>query len=569
MSNHQANPGRPVGVSVGATYLVATRDGNAAVIRPSELTLHGQRLTGFVDRVGDPVPIIAPDGSAHRPEQLLTEALRTLTQPAEDIALAVPAHWRPSVADSLRRALGGDVPVVSDATAALAALNTDPGLPSRGVVVLCDFGGSGSSITLANASSGHAVVGETVRFADLSGDLVDQALLTHVMTSLPDGADPFGTAVVGSLARLRDECRAAKERLSAHTATAVAVALPGHHADVRVTRAELEGIIQRPVTDFLAAVDETLERYGVPAAAVSAVATVGGGARIPLLTQKLSEHLRVPVVTTAEPQLAAAVGTALLAQRRRVVEPATTLAPAGIEEVTVRVEAGPSSGTPAALAWSEDDRPDELLPFVDSRPDLQFQHEQWQDEAAPRRSPLVLFSLAAAAAVITTALFGLMQLRGDTATPVEAATVLTPEDTPSPAPAAPAPTPAPPAPQAPQLTTVVVQPAQRSSAPQQRSPRPAPAAQSAPAWTPPPPTSAHPPAPPAQPEAPPPSDPPAADPTPPAADPTPPVPDPPPIDPGPGNGAPSPEGDPVVPDSSDEQTGTDTVPDESSPTDGA
>ncbi|KUI36041.1 hypothetical protein AU197_19705 [Mycobacterium sp. IS-1590] len=566
MFNHQAHPDRPLGVSVGATYLAATRDGHAAVVRPSELTLQGQRLTGFVDRVGDPVPLVAPDGSAHRPERLLAEALRSLTQSAEDITVAVPGHWRPSIADSLRTALG-NVPVVSDATAALAALNADPGLPSRGVVVLCDFGGSGTSITVVDASSGHAVIGETVRFADLSGDLVDQALLTHVMTSLPAGPDPTGTAVVNSLGRLRDECRAAKERLSAHTATAVAVDLPEHHADVRVTRAELELIIGRPVADFLAMVDETLERYGVQAAAVSAVATVGGGARIPLLTQKLSEHLRVPVVTTAQPQLAAAVGAALIGARRRVVEPATTLAPAAVEEVTARVDT-PSS-TFAALAWSEDDHEDAPLPLADSRPDLRFQHEQWQDEAAPRRSPLVLFSLAAAAAAITTALFGFMQLRGDTATPVEAATISTSDNAPPPAPAAPAP--APPAPQAPQLTTVVVQPAQRSSTPKQRTPRPAPAAPTAPAappWTPPPTTTAPPPA---EPETPPaePETPPAEPETPPAEPQNPPASDPPPIDPGPGNGTPSPEDGPVNPDSSSEQTGTDTVPDESSPTGGA
>ncbi|KUI16260.1 hypothetical protein AU193_15970 [Mycobacterium sp. GA-1285] len=569
---HQATPDRPLGVSVGATYLAATRDGHAAVIRPSELTLHGQRLTGFVDRVGDPVPLIAPDGSAHRPEELLAEALRTLTQSAADVTVAVPAHWRPSVADSLRQALGGRVPVVSDATAALTTLNTDPGLPSRGVVVLCDFGGSGTNITLANASSGHAVVGETVRFADLSGDLVDQGVMTHVMTSLPPVADPSGTAVVGSLTRLRDECRAAKERLSNHTATAVAVDLAGHHGDIRVTRAELEEIIQRPVTDFLAAVDDTLERYRVPVAAVSAVATVGGGARIPMLAQKLSEHLRVPVVTTAQPQLAAALGTALITQRRRVVDVATTFAPAGVEEATARLDAGPSSSTFAALAWSQDDQEDAPLPFTGSRPEIEFQHEEWRDEAAPRRSPLVLFSLAAAAAVIMTALFGFMHLRGDTATPVEAATLR--EVAPSAAPAAPAPTPAPPAPQAAQLTTVVVQPAQRSSPPKQRGPRSAPApapttmgttpspsqaATASPTTTPPtttpPTTTAHPPADPQTPVDPGPDTPPASE--------------PPPIDPGTGNGAPAPDPQPVDPDSSGEQTGTGTVPGESSPIDGA
>nr|WP_090342848.1 Hsp70 family protein [Mycolicibacterium malmesburyense]CRL73459.1 molecular chaperone [Mycolicibacterium malmesburyense] len=551
MFNHQASSDRPLGVSVGATNLTATQDGHAAVIRPSELTLNGQRLTGFVDRIGDPVPLLAPDGSAHRPERLLVEAVNRLRQSAgdPDIAVAVPAHWRASDADSMRHALGDDVPVISDATAALAALTADPGLPSRGVVVLCDFGGTGTNITLANASSGHELVGETIRFADLSGDLVDQALLTQVMTSLPPDADPSGTAVVGSLVRLRDECRAAKERLSAHTATAIPVDLPGHRAEIRVTRAELEDRIRPAVTAFLTAVDDTLERYGVPAAALAAVATVGGAARIPILTQQLSEHLRVPVVTTAQPQLAAAVGAALIAQRRRVVDPATTLTPA------------PTG--PDALAGSEDDQEDEPLPYPDSRPDLHFQHEEWQDEEPPRRSPLVLFGLAAAAAVITTALFGAMQLRDDTVSPVEAATTIAPPPTP----AAPAPTPAHPAPQAPQLTTIVVQPAQRSSAPQPRSPRTAPATQAAPSAPPTttPPTTT---APPPEPEAPAPPEPE----TPPMPEPqpeTPPSDDPPPIDPGPGNGETPADPDPVDPDSSGDQTGTATVPDESSPTDGA
>nr|WP_090277902.1 Hsp70 family protein [Mycolicibacterium komanii]CRL73085.1 molecular chaperone [Mycolicibacterium komanii] len=563
MINHQASPDRPLGVSVGATNLTATRDGHAAVTRPSELTVNGQRLTGFVDRIGDPVPLIAPDGSAHRPERLLAQALRGLSKNDDrDIAVAVPAHWRPSVADSVRRALRDDVPVINDATAALATLNAEPGLPSRGVVVLCDFGGTGTNITLANASSGHAVVGETVRFADLSGDLVDQALLTHVMTALPSDTDPSGTAVVGSLVRLRDECRAAKERLSAHTATAVPVDVPGYRAEIRVTRAELEQLMQHPVADFLATLDDTLDRYGVPAAAVTAVATVGGGARIPMLTQKLSEHLRAPVVTIPQPQLAAAGGAALIAARRRVVEPATTLTPAEVEEATVRID-GPPSSTFGALAWSQDDQDDAPLPATESRPDLVFQREDWQDDAPARRSPLVLFGLAAAAAAITTGLFVVMQLRDDTVTPVEAATSTI---APPPAPAAPAPTPAPPAPQAPQLTTIVVQPAQRSSAPPQRSARPAPAIQAAPSPPPPtaPPTTTTPPS--AEPEAPPPPEP-EIDPSPEPQ--TPPSADPPPIDPGPGNGAPDADPDPVDTDSSGGQTGTDTVPDESSPTDGA
>ena len=373
MLNQQVPGGHSLGLSVGATNLAATRDGHTSVIRPSEVTLQGQRLTGFVDRVGDPVPIVAPDGSHHRAELLLAEALGAVAQavtegmPVTDTAIAVPAHWRPSVVDTMRRTMRDGLPVVSDATSALTALSANPGLPTRGVVVLCDFGGSGSSITLANAVSNYAVVGETVRFADFSGEAIDQALLTHVVSGLgASQADPFGTAMVGSLTAMRDECRHAKEVLSAQTATAVAVDVPGHHTDVRVTRLELEDLMQAPITSFLAALDDTLERYGVPQASVSAVATVGGGARIPLITQRLSEHLRAPVVTTSHPQLTAAEGAALIARRGRVTEGTTILTPApGLTAATIAIDA---SGPVGSLAWSDDDGGEDELPYAGYAP---------------------------------------------------------------------------------------------------------------------------------------------------------------------------------------------------------
>ena len=44
--------------------------------------------------------------------------------------------------------------LVSDATAAVTALRDDPGLPTSGLIALCDFGGSGTSITLVDAANG-------------------------------------------------------------------------------------------------------------------------------------------------------------------------------------------------------------------------------------------------------------------------------------------------------------------------------------------------------------------------------------------------------------------------------
>ena len=61
-----------------------------------------------------------------------------------------------------------------------------------------------------------------------------------------------------------------------------------------------------------------------------AVATVGGGANIPRVTQQLSERLRAPVVTTPQSQLNVAAGAALVADRGLEADAPTGMAPTGM-----------------------------------------------------------------------------------------------------------------------------------------------------------------------------------------------------------------------------------------------
>ncbi|BBW99065.1 hypothetical protein MMOR_00020 [Mycolicibacterium moriokaense] len=184
----------------------------------------GSVLDGFVERVGDPVPLIAPDGSPHQADRLLVEALGNIVdesgaEPASEIAIAVPAHWGMATQRSLRTALRSDptlVPngmparLVSDAVASLTALQTNPGLPSQGVIALLDFGGSGTSITLADAGRSFEPIDETTRYTEFSGDQIDQALLAHIVNGIAatGGIDPAATAAVGS----RSERNAAPRR---------------------------------------------------------------------------------------------------------------------------------------------------------------------------------------------------------------------------------------------------------------------------------------------------------------------------------------------------------------------
>ncbi len=368
-----------LGMSIGATNLAAVTADNAITRKPV-LTLFRQRppevgvpsenprldepglvIADFVDRVGDPVGIVAADGSLHRSEALTADALRALAYAAtggrplpEGVAVTYPAHWGPKAVDALDSALSRvsewstparPLTLIPDSAATLSAVRANPGIPARGIVALCDFGGSGTSITLVDAAGGYQPVAPTVRHHDFSGDLIDQALLTNVMADLPKTGsfDPSVTSAIGSLARLRVACRTAKEQLSSSTVTTLSDELPGLLGDVRLTRNELEDAIRDSLNNVMAVLEDTLARNGIRGSDLAAVISVGGGANIPVVTTTLSGRLRVPVVTTPRPQLAAAMGGALRAARGPGDTSATLLNPAALAPAAAVAAVAPAA----------------------------------------------------------------------------------------------------------------------------------------------------------------------------------------------------------------------------------
>ena len=372
-----------LGLSVGATNLAAVTADNAIARKPV-LTLYRQRppeigvpgenprldepglvISGFVDRVGDPIGIVAADGSVHRSENLLADGLRALAYAATagnvlpgNLAVTYPAHWGPTAVEALGSALSRvtewsnparPITLIPDAAATLFAVRANPGIPARGTVAICDFGGSGTNITLMDAAGDYQPLAPTVRHHDFSGDLIDQALLTTVMANVPStgGFDPSGTSAIGSLSRLRSGCRVAKEQLSSSTVTTLTEELPGVDGDIRLTRNELDDAIRDSLNTLVSVLDEALVRNGIRD--LVAVVSVGGGAHIPAVTTKLSGHFRVPVVTTPRPQLAAAIGGALRAARGPGDTSATVLTPAAAP-AGVASAVAPSAVAPSAVA---------------------------------------------------------------------------------------------------------------------------------------------------------------------------------------------------------------------------
>lgn len=480
-----------LGLSIGVANLVAARSGGAPVARTPVLTLFDNRqsevglpeenpnltepglvLRGFIERVGDPAPLVAADGTKYLGQALTIEALEAMARTVgygRPLTIAVPAYWSDNQVAALRQELvaqpdlaanGGPPTLVSDASAALAGLQTRPGLPRDGVVALCDFGAGGTSVTLANAAANFQQIGATVRHSEFSGDDIDQLILSHLLTVTPsaDNTDVSGTATsMGSVTRMLGGCRAAKEQLSTTTVATVSVGAAG--ATAQLTRSDFEQLISAPLDRFISAVGEVLQRNGI--GQLAAVATVGGGASIPVITTRLSQRLQVPVVGADEPRFAAAIGAVALGDLQAssagaatglapAIDVPTGLAPAVDVPTTAAAVTGasPTAAVPTeqfsensrettdrALAWSEDSGTSSMEPVpytgpadytgpVEPPPAPAYTGPpRDQNPAEPEhpiwyRRPAILLSLAGAAAAIIVAVVLALTLHPTSTKPV-------------------------------------------------------------------------------------------------------------------------------------------------------
>ncbi|BFU44542.1 Hsp70 family protein [Krasilnikovia sp. MM14-A1004] len=309
----------------------------------------------FKRRLGDPVPVLlggAPFSAHALTARLLAHVVDTVSRsqeaPPERIVVTHPANWGPYKRELLAQAAQlADVGAVTlrpePAAAAVRFAATARVAPGEIVAVYDLGGGTFDAAVLHKTGDGFALLGEPEGIEQLGGIDFDEAILEHVRDTLGGALDSLDLAddhVTEALVRLRRDCVEAKENLSYDTEAVLGVALPQLHTRVRINRAEFEAMIGPALGDTVAAMRRALRAAGVRPEQLRCIVLAGGSARIPLVTELLTEQFQRPLGLDEQPELGIALGAARLSRPGH--EPAR-LNGASVQEP----DAGPARAAPA------------------------------------------------------------------------------------------------------------------------------------------------------------------------------------------------------------------------------
>jgi len=295
----------------------------------------GRLAREFKRRIGDGTPLwiggtamTADEIAARFVAGLLDVVVRRVGSPPSRVALTHPAGWGPHRLMSLRAALTAigmnDVLFLPEPQAAALAYAAGERLAPGAAIAVYDLGAGSfdAAVVRMIGPDRFVLLGRPEEIEPGFLDF-DEVVFEHVRSALGpaaarlDALDPADPAVLALVARLRRNCVAAKEALSADTDVSIPVVLPGIDTQVRLARSEFEEMIRPAVAETVDALERALGSAGLAANELAAVLMVGGSARIPLVTQEVSARLGRPVSTPADPKGILAIGAALAASAQK------------------------------------------------------------------------------------------------------------------------------------------------------------------------------------------------------------------------------------------------------------
>lgn len=288
-----------------------------------EMTRRGGAVfRDYLPRVGDPVPLVADDGTSRTGEALLAAQIAIIVGSAASsakssgnlvAAVTYPSSWHSYQVTALRAELrnhgiGSDRfagILIAGGTAALAWMR-HTGRDTRTPFLLCD-GGTGS-IDAALIRDGDRWE-PARRFEEFSLESGIHALSEHVSAQLDESIPGQDIAAALSLQR---SCKAAVHELSRNTSTTISVGAGAAARTIRVVRSEFEELIADRVEHVAGIIADLYFDPNSPGTQPHSIVVCGDAAAVPLLVERLSARSEVPVRILPEPALVTLRGAVLL-----------------------------------------------------------------------------------------------------------------------------------------------------------------------------------------------------------------------------------------------------------------
>ena len=242
-----------------------------------------------------------------------------LSKPVKNAVVTVPAYFNDSQRQATKDA--GQIAglnvlrVVNEPTAAALAYGLEK--ESDRVVSVFDLGGGTFDVSILEIQKGVFEVKSTNGDTHLGGEDFDISLVRHIVQQFKkeSGIDLSNDRM--AIQRVREAAEKAKIELSSSLQTEVnlpfitADASGAKHINLKMTRAQLEGLVEPLISRTVEPVRKALKDAGLQASEIQDVILVGGMTRMPKVTESVKKMYGRDPAKSVNPDEAVAIGAAI------------------------------------------------------------------------------------------------------------------------------------------------------------------------------------------------------------------------------------------------------------------
>lgn len=275
----------------------------------------------------DQIAAVEIDGKTYTPQEISAKILQKIKTDAEkylgekitQAVITVPAYFDDSQRQATKQAgeiAGLEVKrIINEPTAAALAYGLDK--KKKGVIAVYDLGGGTFDISILEIGDGVFEVKATNGDTFLGGDDFDHRIAEMLLTKFKNETGVDLAKDPQALQRVREAAEKAKIELSGTGETEINLPFITQkdgqplHMTVKLTRSELEKLVDDLITKTIGPVEKCLKDAGVSKSDITDVVMVGGMTRMPKVQQVVKEFFGKDLNTTVNPDEVVAIGAAV------------------------------------------------------------------------------------------------------------------------------------------------------------------------------------------------------------------------------------------------------------------